>query len=100
MGDPDILAAQLRESDALQEDIATLQPNHENINSSGQELVERCGTEFGRQLREQLERLNMEWAALLQAAHRQNTQLGAAHTKSTEVAGLVTSINAFLDQVS
>ena len=42
VGDHVTLEAQLKESNALQDDIATLNPNVETINETGQQLLSKC----------------------------------------------------------
>ena len=42
VGDRATLEAQLKESNALQDDIATLNPNVETINETGQQLLSKC----------------------------------------------------------
>lgn len=42
VGDHATLEAQLKESNALQDDIATLNPNVETINETGQQLLSKC----------------------------------------------------------
>ena len=42
VGDRATLEAQLKESNALQDDIATLSPNVQTINETGQQLLSKC----------------------------------------------------------
>ena len=102
IGDIDTLEAQVTESDALQEDIRTLQPNLDNINETGQSLISRCDNNdqhFVTELMELLSNLNIEWDATIAAASEQNSKLRTALEKSNEVVTLINDINMFLDQL-
>jgi len=100
-GDLETLEAQLKESNALQEDILTLQPNVENINDTGQSLLGRCDQEgqFKKELGDQLDNVNTDWDVTVNTANKQNNKLRKAFNKSSEVVELVREINQFLDQL-
>ena len=100
-GDLDTLDAQLKESNALQEDILTLQPNVENINETGQSLLSRCSAEgeFMQEIEQNLGKVNSDWKNTVATAHTQNEKLKKAFDKSKEVVKLVKEINQFLDQL-
>ena len=101
LGDLEALEAQLRESDALQEDIRTLQPNFDLINRAGQSLIDKCDKDdaFVRELEEQLEVLTNDWNSTMKAAGDQNERLRTASEESSKVMELIQDINLFLDQI-
>ena len=100
-GDLETLEAQLKESNALQEDIQTLQPNVENINETGHSLLARCRNEgeFKVELSKKLDTVNSDWEVTVTTANNQNEKLRKAFNKSKEVVQLVKEINQFLDQL-
>lgn len=61
VGDIETLSAQLEQSNALQEDIETLQPNVDNINKSARELLEKAAPDYSFKLKTQLTDLNEKW---------------------------------------
>ena len=101
LGDLETLEAQLRESDALQDDIRTLQPNFDLINRTGQSLIDKCDNDdiFVRELEEQLEILTNEWNTTMKAAGDQNDRLRTASEESSKVIKLIGDINMFLDTI-
>ena len=101
LGDLETLEAQLRESDALQDDIRTLQPNFDLINRTGQSLIDKCDKDdiFVRELEEQLEVLTNDWNTTMKAAGDQNERLRTASEESSKVIELIGDINVFLDQI-
>lgn len=101
LGDLETLEAQLRESDALQEDIRTLQPNFDLINRTGQSLIDKCDKDdlFVRELEEQLETMTNEWNTTMKAAGDQNERLRTSKEESIKVIELIQDINVFLDQI-
>ena len=60
LGDLATLEAQIKESNALQDDIETLQPNVDNINEAGERLMGRCEAEgaFRGQMEAELRKVN------------------------------------------
>ena len=101
LGDMSTLEAQIKESNALQDDIETLQPNVENINETGESLVARCqaGSCFQADLREELRAVNRSWQTTVATAGQQNRQLVTALDTSREVTEMMREINMFLDQL-
>ena len=101
IGDMMTLEAQLKESDALQDDVRTLQPNLELINETGSNLLTHCDSQdsFHRELQEKLSLLNSDWDRTVSAAGEQNEKLRQSLSKSTELVGLVAELNQFLDQL-
>ena len=102
IGDIDTLEAQVKESDALQDDIRTLQPNMDQINETGNTLINRCDKtedEFSNDLQNKLSNLNSDWDATVASALEQNSKLRTALDKSKEVVTLISDINVFLDQL-
>ena len=102
IGDMMTLEAQVKESDALQDDVRTLQPNLELINETGSNLMKHCEEREGslqEELQQKLAELNSDWERTVSAATEQNQKLRLSLTKSTEVVGLVSDLNQFLDQL-
>ena len=101
LADLETLDAQLRESDALQDDIKTLQPNFDHIIRTGQNLISKCEKDdtFVRELEKQLENLANEWNSTMKAAGDQNDKLRTAREESSIVIELLGDINMFLDQI-
>ena len=102
IGDIDTLEAQVKESDALQDDIRTLQPNMDQINETGNTLINRCDSNedtFSNDLQNKLSNLNHDWDATVTSAGQQNSKLRTALDKSKEVITLISDINVFLDQL-
>ncbi|XP_067142933.1 dystrophin isoform X3 [Centruroides vittatus] len=85
LGNIETLQAQLEQSTALQEDIKTLQPNLDSINSSGKELLKNAETEFGTKLRKQLSELNCNWEKIVKLAHEKNQTLQDALNRSQNI---------------
>uniref|UniRef100_A0A1W7RAQ1 Protein detached n=1 Tax=Hadrurus spadix TaxID=141984 RepID=A0A1W7RAQ1_9SCOR len=82
LGDVDTLQAQLEQSNALQDDIKTLKPNLDSINSAGKELMQNSATTFERELKNQLTELNNKWEKVLKVADEKNRTLQEALEKS------------------
>merc|ERR1719192_471416 len=61
LGDLATLEAQIKESNALQDDIETLQPNVDNINDAGETLMGRCEVAFRGQLEAEMAKVNIGW---------------------------------------
>ena len=101
LGDLATLEAQIKESNALQDDIETLQPNVDNINEAGENLMRQCeaGGAFQGQLEADLAKVNNGWKETVSTAKRQNSQLAKALETSMEVTSMVKEINTFLDQL-
>ena len=101
LGDLATLEAQIKESNALQDDIETLQPNVDNINEAGESLMRQCeaGGAFQGQLEAELAKVNNGWKETVSTAKRQNSQLAKALETSMEVTSMVKEINTFLDQL-
>ena len=105
IGDMMTLEAQVKESDALQDDVRTLQPNLELINETGSNLIKHCDDcddgpdSFHQELQDKLSVLNSDWDRTVSAATEQNEKLRLSLSKSTEVVGLVSDLNEFLDQL-
>ena len=101
IGDIFHLEAQVKESDALQDDVRTLQPNLELINETGSNLIKHCdiSESFHQTLQDKLLVLNSDWEKTVAAARDQNEKLKVSLTRSNEVVSLVSDLNQFLDQL-
>lgn len=98
-GDLVTLEAQLKESNALQDDIETLRPNVENINDNGRTLQLRCSPrsqEYRGDLEAKLKAVNAEWDITITAAKKQNEQLKEAMERSTEMSKALKELETFL----
>lgn len=100
-GDLVTLGAQLKESNALQEDIETLRPNVDAINDSGRTLQQRCTPRTQCQLRGQLEdrlkAVNGEWTRTVDAARARNEQLRDCMRRSTAMNELINQVLGALE---
>ena len=102
-GDLVTLEAQLKESNALQDDIETLRPNVENINDNGRTLQLRCSPrsqEYRGDLEAKLKTVNTQWETTITAAKKQNQQLKEAMERSTEMNKALVELEGFLDHVA
>ena len=99
LGDLATLEAQIKESNALQDDIETLQPNVDNINDAGETLMGRCEVAFRGQLEAEMAKVNSGWKETVSTAKKQNSKLAKALETSMEVTSMVKEINTFLDQL-
>jgi dystrophin len=86
----------------FQDDIVTLEPNVDNINRMGEQILSlphQPDSDYPAQFRAELAALNHNWAATVGAARAQNAKLLRARDKSREIMELLTEINTFLDQL-
>jgi hypothetical protein len=70
---------------ALQDDVETLQPNVDNIESTSQKLVNNADPKFAEELRLQVEVLIGKWRKVVEGAKVQNVRLKDALEKSKMV---------------
>ncbi|PSN39418.1 hypothetical protein C0J52_22771 [Blattella germanica] len=82
VGDIETLDAQLEQSNALQDDIETLQPNVNNIESTSQKLLNNADPTFSEELRSQVGILMEKWKIVVKGAKEQNVRLKDALEKS------------------
>ncbi|XP_033609096.1 dystrophin, isoforms A/C/F/G/H isoform X6 [Cryptotermes secundus] len=85
VGDVETLEAQLEQSNALQDDVETLQPNVDNIESTSQKLLNNADPKFAEELRLQVETLVGKWKKVVEGAKDQNVRLKDALEKSRTV---------------
>ena len=97
--DVETLEAQVKEIDALQDDIKTLQPNFDNINDIGQTLLSNCDISYSNELQATLSNINQEWEAIVQDTETQTVKLKDSLARSKELVTLLGDINTFLDQL-
>lgn len=70
---------------ALQDDVETLQPNVNNIESTSQKLLNNADPNFAAELQSQVEILIGKWKKVVEAAKDQNARLKDALEKSKMV---------------
>jgi hypothetical protein len=70
---------------ALQDDVETLQPNVNNIESTSQKLLNNADPNFAAELQSQVEILIGKWKKVVEAAKDQNARLKDALEKSKTV---------------
>uniref|UniRef100_T1IRG4 Protein detached n=1 Tax=Strigamia maritima TaxID=126957 RepID=T1IRG4_STRMM len=99
IGDIETLEAQLEQSTALQEDIVTLEPNLDNINSTAQLLLEKADIDFAYGLRNQLNILTEKWLLVVKLAKEQNTSLQEALNKSNHLVSGINQLMEWLNQL-
>ncbi|PSN29971.1 hypothetical protein C0J52_24408 [Blattella germanica] len=76
VGDIETLDAQLEQSNALQDDIETLQPNVNNIESTSQKLLNNADPTFSEELRSEVGILMEKWKIVVKGAKEQNVNEG------------------------
>ncbi|XP_068223554.1 microtubule-actin cross-linking factor 1-like [Palaemon carinicauda] len=99
LGDIETLEAQLEQSNALQDDIATLQNNFNNISTTGKQLLEEGNIELKTMVKSQLEELTGRWNTVTEQARVQNKSLKEALAKSQKVHEDIEKLNAWLEDV-
>lgn len=70
---------------ALQDDVETLQPNVNNIESTSQKLLNNADPNFAAELQSQVEILVGKWKKVIEGAKEQNVRLKDALEKSKAV---------------
>ncbi|XP_066986178.1 dystrophin-like isoform X40 [Macrobrachium rosenbergii] len=99
LGDIETLEAQLEQSNALQDDIATLQNNFNNISTTGKQLLEEGNEELKTMVKSQLEELTARWDTVTEQARVQNKSLKEALAKSQKVHEDIEKLSTWLDDV-
>ncbi|CAG2064518.1 unnamed protein product, partial [Timema podura] len=85
VGDPDTLEAQLEQSNALQDDVKTLQQNVVKLDVTAQKLLENAEPKFANELKTRLDTLTGEWKKVVQDSRSQNAKLKDALDKTKKV---------------
>eukprot|EP00094_Tigriopus_californicus_P012072 TCALIF_11665-PA protein Name:"Similar to DMD Dystrophin (Gallus gallus)" AED:0.11 eAED:0.12 QI:11/0.44/0.31/0.89/0.88/0.89/19/143/3398 len=100
-GDLKTLDAQLKESNALQDDIQTLKPNIVGTNDSARTIIAKCaqGSEMAQEIRQQLESVNAKWEETVSASKIQNQKLSLCQRKSSELVESVQELNQLLEHL-
>nr|XP_027238839.1 dystrophin-like isoform X4 [Penaeus vannamei] len=99
LGDIETLEAQLEQSNALQDDIVTLENNVANITTSGKQLMEEAEPELKGAITVQLDELTKRWALVTELAKAQNKSLKDALAKSQKVHEDIQALNTWLDEM-
>ncbi|CAG0878917.1 unnamed protein product [Darwinula stevensoni] len=99
VGDPETLEAQLEQSNALQDDIKTLQESLKGINVNGEQILASAASSFGSSLREKLMHLNKRWETVVSEARKQNAILHNALRDTQEVLNGVDVTCSWLDDL-
>ncbi|XP_071545194.1 uncharacterized protein [Panulirus ornatus] len=97
LGDIETLEAQLEQSNALQDDVATLQNNVNSITTAGKQLIEEGDSELKSIIQGQLEELVNRWNNVTELARTQNKSLKEALARSQKVHGDIDKLNVWLD---
>ncbi|XP_037520470.1 dystrophin [Rhipicephalus sanguineus] len=77
-GDLEKLEAQLEQSNALDDDVGTIQNNVDNINLVAEGLIQDSEEEFGDTLQRQVDDLNRHWDKVMEMARKKNATLKRA----------------------
>ncbi|KAL3212838.1 hypothetical protein MRX96_007875 [Rhipicephalus microplus] len=77
-GDLEKLEAQLEQSNALDDDVGTIQNNVDNINLVAEGLIQDSEEEFGDTLQRQVDDLNRQWDKVIEMARKKNATLKRA----------------------
>ncbi|KAK8748070.1 hypothetical protein OTU49_016299, partial [Cherax quadricarinatus] len=99
LGDIETLEAQLEQSNALQDDVATLQTNVDNITAAGKQLTEEGDAELKNIVENQLEELTKRWDLVTELARAQNKSLKEALARSQKVHEGIDKLNVWLDEL-
>ncbi|XP_076057389.1 dystrophin-like, partial [Oratosquilla oratoria] len=100
LGDIETLEAQLEQSNALQDDISTLETNVNNIKTtSGHIIQETNDEELRNEVSQQVKDLSDRWDVVLDLARRQNKSLKDALAKSQKVHEDISKLNMWLDKL-
>ncbi|GLH12298.1 Spectrin alpha chain, partial [Gryllus bimaculatus] len=99
VGDVDTLEAQLEQSNALQDDVETLQPNLNNIESTAQKLLDNADTNFAEELKTQLNAIREKWKLVVSGAKQQNITLKTTLGKCKKVLEGVDEFKSWLCQL-
>ncbi len=96
-GDRETLEAQLKESNALQDDIQTLKPNVTVIRETGENLSRRCVQEQVEELFDApLENMIAQWDKTVDAAKEQNRKLSHCLEQSIKASEGLSEISSFV----
>ena len=101
-GDIDNLEIQVKDSDALVEDIDTLKSKLDEVNSGGEWLISRCGdkdNEMHSRLSGQLQSVNDTWNHITSKSKSQNASLRAALERSRKLTESLDEITTFVTQL-
>ncbi|GIY17831.1 dystrophin [Caerostris darwini] len=100
VGDVSTLEAQLEQSNALQDDIKTLGPNVERIETTGKELIDNAGeTSFATELRDQISSLKKKWEKVVEQANSKNIKLKDALNGSNELAEIISELSEWVQKL-
>ncbi|XP_069180920.1 LOW QUALITY PROTEIN: dystrophin [Procambarus clarkii] len=99
LGDIETLEAQLEQSNALQDDVATLQTNVNNITTTGKQLIDEGDSELKNIVESQLEELTSRWDLVTELARAQNKSLKEALARSQKVHDGIDKLNEWLDEL-
>jgi len=89
LGDVETLKAQIQESDGVQDDIQTLEPNLDNIHDIAKHVASESEPTFAEELQDQVDSINKRWTHVLELASTQNENLKQALERSQK---FITSI--------
>ncbi|GFS73966.1 utrophin [Nephila pilipes] len=100
VGDMSTLEAQLEQSNALQDDIKTLGPNVERIETTGKELIDNAGeTPFATEIREQISSLKEKWEKVIEQANNKNIKLKEAVNGNNELTEIMSELSEWLQKL-
>ena len=99
-GDVANLETQLKDSNALLEDIKQLKSKLGAINTGGLELCSKCEElAFQTKLQHELESINSKWNEVESLAERQNTRLRSTYNRSQKLANSLNELQIFVAQL-
>ncbi|CAL4069884.1 unnamed protein product, partial [Meganyctiphanes norvegica] len=99
LGDLETLEAQLEQSNALQDDILTLQSNFTNVSTTAQKLIKEGDEDLKKEVEDQLKELESRWKTVTEQAKIQNKSLKDALSRSQKVTVDIQKFNTWLDEV-
>ncbi|KAK6187729.1 hypothetical protein SNE40_005688 [Patella caerulea] len=99
IGDLPTLEAQLTESNGVMEDIVTLKQNIKNINSLCQSLSEATDSSFTKDMKKEVEGINIKWEEVTKLAKEQNDRLKSSIETSKNMYDRMETLTKWLEDL-
>ena len=100
--EPESLEAQMREVEALQSDILTIQPNYEHVRDTGLLLISSCDDsdqDYVSELNTILSNIDTEWQEIQSDSAKHSERLREVLSKTQDTMKSIREINIVLDQI-
>ncbi|XP_072035549.1 dystrophin-like [Amphiura filiformis] len=99
IGDLGVLTAQLDQSKALKDDVATLQQNLKNIQETGQRLIKQGEPTFAARVTNELKELSTKWEQVTNLALEQRANLESGHEQVKKLKDDVKELGDWMDSM-